>query len=62
MSDPSVVMNLLTITGDRTTDRLHRLHILDMSQGGTNPEENISLRRGGNIDRPLPPPLLGHHL
>ena len=50
--------NLLTTIGDQTTDRLH---ILDMSPGGISPEENISLRRGGDIDY-LPPPLLGHHL
>ena len=56
---PVLSLNLLTTTGDRTTDRLH---ILDMSPGGTSPEENISLRRGGDIDHLLPPPLLGHHL
>ena len=33
-----------------------------MSPGGTSPDENVSLRRGGDIGRLLPPPLLGQHL
>ena len=35
-------LNLLTTTGDRTTDRLH---ILDMSPGWTSPEENMSRKK-----------------
>ena len=58
---PVLSLNILTTTGDRITDKLQRLHILNMSPGVTSPEENISLRRGGDIDGFLPPPLLGHH-
>ena len=60
MSDMS--SSLLATTGDRTIDKLQRLPFLDLSPGGTSPEGNISLRRGGDIDHHLPPPLLGHHL
>ena len=35
-------LNLLTTTGDRTTDKLH---ILDMSPGWTSPEENMSKKK-----------------
>ena len=45
---------LMATTGDLTIDKLH---ILDMSPGGTSLEENT--RRGVRL---LPPPLLGHHL
>ena len=59
---PVLSLSLLTTTGDWTTDRLDRFLILDMSPGGTSPEENILLRRGGDIDHLLPLPLLGQHL
>ena len=64
MSDPGIVIDPPgnNWSGDRTEDRLQRLLILDMSPGGTSPEENVSLRRGGDIGRLLPPPLLGQHL
>ena len=51
MSDPSVVFEP---PGDQTIDKCHRRPFLDMSPGGTSPEGNINLRRGGDIDRLLP--------
>ena len=59
---PVLLSNHLTATGDQTTDKLFRLPSLDIFPGWINLEVNISPRRGGDIDRPLHPPLLGLHL
>ena len=59
---PVLLSNHLTTTGDQTTDKLYRLPSLDIFPGWINLEVNISPRRGGDIDRPLHPPLLGPHL
>ena len=59
---PVLLSNHLTTTGDQTTDKLYRLPSLDVFPGWINLEVNISPRRGGDIDRPLHPPLLGLHL
>ena len=54
--------NCPTTTGDRTTDKLLRLLSLDAFPGGISLEININLRRGGDLDRCLHPPLPGLHL
>ena len=59
---PVLLSNHLTTTGDKTTDKLYRLPSLDIFPGWINLEVNISPRRGGDIDHPLHPPLLGLHL
>ena len=62
MSDPNVVIESLTTNGDRTTDKLYRLPSLDVFPRGISLEVNINPRRGGDVERPLHPPLLGLHL
>ena len=59
---PVLSLSHRTTTGDWTTKKLHRLLFLGASLGGTSPEGNISLRRGGDIDHRLAPRLLGQHL
>ena len=59
---PVLSLSHWTTTGDWTTKKLHRLLFLGASLGGTSPEGNISLRRGGDIDHRLAPRLLGQHL
>ena len=51
-------LNLLTTTGQQIDFKDFTFWTC-LQEG---PEENISLRRGGDIDHLLPPPLLGHHL
>ena len=59
-SDPSVVIE--PPDNSWTTDKLYRLPSLDVFPGGISLEVNINPRRGGDVDRPLHPPLLGLHL
>ena len=57
-----LLLNRLTTNGDRTTDKLYRLPSLDVFPRGISLEVNINPRRGGDVERPLHPPLLGLHL
>ena len=53
---PVLSSSRLTTTGDRTTDKLHRLPSLVIFPGGTSLERNISPKRGEDVDRLLHPP------
>ena len=59
---PVLLSNCLATTGDQTTNKLYTLPSLDVFPGGISLEVNINPRRGGNLDYPLHPPLLGLHL
>ena len=56
---PVLSLNHRTVTGDWTIDK-HP--VLDISLEETSRKENTNLRRGGDIDCLLLPPLLDHHL
>ena len=58
---PVLLWNLPILTGDWTTDKL-RLPSLVVYPGGISLKVNIRIRRGGDIDRLLHPPLLDLHL
>ena len=59
---PVLLSNRLATTGDPTIDKLYTLPSLDVFPGGIKLEVNINPRRGGDLDYPLHPPLLGLHL
>ena len=59
---PVLSWNRPTTAGDRTTDKLLRLPSLDEFPGEISLEININPSRGGDVDRPLHPPLPGLHL
>ena len=58
---PVLFWNRPITAGDRTTDKL-RLPSLDICPGGIRLKLNIEVRRGGDVDRLLHPPLLDLHL
>ena len=62
MSDPSVVIEPPVNNWRSDNDKLHRLLSLDVFLGGISLEVNIFPRRGGDVNCPLHPPLLGLHL